>query len=146
VSLWKQSSQPGECIHNFIPSSSSMKNWTYPAKYTFFPPLSTLQLAQRVCALSKGVLAAMCWQGRQPIVATTSSSPFAAPSSCLTTDFLSPSASLTLESLNSRLSHQSSSVELCIPTESNHCLFPKGAKNCTFGCFSLILNTVGKDR
>lgn len=33
---------------------------TYPAKYTFEPPDSTLQLAQRVLHLSKGPLALTC--------------------------------------------------------------------------------------
>ena len=55
----------------------------HPPNQTFLPPLSMLQLDQRVWPLSNGVRALVCWHGRQPMRALMScvSGPvFVAPS------------------------------------------------------------------
>lgn len=47
------------------------------------------------------------------------------------------------ESFMSRSSHQSSSVTSWMPDAVNHCLFRRGTKKCTLGCFALIFIMVG---
>jgi len=111
---------------------------SHPPNQTFLPPLSTLQLAQSVCPLSKGVRALVCWQGRQPMRATTCSGVEASgsmsrsaedPSLETRTDF-SPAVG---DRAMSRSSHQSSSVTLEMPEAVNQALLPSGTKKCTFG-------------
>lgn len=47
------------------------------------------------------------------------------------------------DSFMSRSSHQSSSVTSCMPHAVNHCLFRRGTKKWTLGCFALIFIMVG---
>jgi hypothetical protein len=113
-----------------------MRTVTYPAKYTFFPPLSTLQLPHSVLERSLSPRPLVCWHGRNPTVV-----------SCSPSDGLSSSA---------RTSHQSSSVQLSRPARvnlecrnqlaghavtaahsaANHCLSPSGTKKWMLGCSS----------
>lgn len=47
------------------------------------------------------------------------------------------------ESFMSRSSHQSNSVTSWMPDAVNHCLFRRGTKKWTLGCFALIFIMVG---
>lgn len=121
---------------------------TNPPNQTFFPPLSTLQLAQRVWPLSNGVRPLVCWQGRQPMRATMCSGLEASgsmsgsaedPSLETRTDF----SGVDGQSEMSRSSHQSSSVTLEMPAAVNQALLRSGTKKCTFGWRARIRLMVG---
>lgn len=110
----------------------------YPAKYTLDPPEETLQLAQRVLHLSKGVRADTCWHGKAPMVAVIAPFLDASVEWLIDIESAFPSSPFSISSVTSLLSHQSSSVMFLTPHLSNHALLPRGAKKCASGNFFWI--------
>src|SRR3954451_20623753 len=112
----------------------------------------TAHEAQRVAARSVKVRAEMCWQGRQEIRAVIVFADgwiivfLSEVEVTLVRCEDSPATEELGVSVKSISSHQSSSVQFCIPHAANHFLFPSGTKKWQSGCRFAISVTVGWER
>ena len=115
----------------------------------------TAHEAQRVAARSVRLREEMCWQGRQEIRAAIMFADgwavvlLSAVDVALVRCEDLPATEDVREvgvSVKSISSHQSSSVQFCMPHVANHFLFPRGTKKWQSGCRVAISVTVGWER
>ena len=115
----------------------------------------TAQEAHRVAARSVMLRAEMCWHGRQEMRAVIVfwegwTVLFVSEAEVMLVRWEDLPATEGIRevgvSAKSMSSHQSSSVQFCMPHAANHFLFPSGTKKWQLGCRFAISVTVGWER